>query len=411
MAAPLVLPLLACSFSGGGGSSSTGTGTPTAPVCATKATTTGEAWSVGQQIMGEVGGGAVGQLSNFPTSLGLANEQDSGDMSWNVSNIAWAPDGRHLAVDVYLPVPDEDALTYPYVVDTSTHAVTRVNVPTDATNDGLRNLAWADNNTLLVLTGDTPGQANIPMPAALYSYNVSTSAVTTLPGITHMTTDGVVRCGTLFYMEVTPFTNIGVDSNGANEFKGSALIHRYSLATHTEIGSPVTFSDTFNADGSFEFYEVPGWDVSPDGTKLAYQHMAVHLSTGQNDSSVVSTFDASNVDGSGAVAIFGGPNHVTAYNGVYMSISPNGASVAVTNAFPTPDLATDSMTGGSLRFYTPDGYDLPAWLPDSSGFDAVSEPASTQQIERYLLSTPLNGSGRAPGTVQVSAGYSPATLR
>lgn len=410
LALPVMFALLACTVGGGATSSVVGTVAPTPVPCATRATTTAEAWVVGQQVYGKVGSGAVGQLSNFVSPLGLSGEQDSGSLAWYLGNIVFAPDGRHLAVDVYLPFPDSIAGTYPYVVDTTTHAVTRVNISADTGSDGLRNLTWADNNTLLVLTGDSPGKYPVPETAGLYSYNVSTNAVSALPGITHMATDGVARCSTLFYMEVTPFTNIGVDSNGANEFRGSAILHRYNLSTHTETGSPVTFSDTFNADGSFEFYIVPGWDVSADGTKIAYQHMAVHLSTSAHDYSIHSTFAAANADGSGAAAIFGGSNPVYTYSGTYLTISPNGQYVAVTDAFPTPDVATDSMSGGSVRYYSPDAYGSVGWLSDSSGFDATTESGSNQNITRYLLSTPLGTNGRAPGVTQVPNAHGPTSL-
>jgi hypothetical protein len=96
--------------------------------------------------------------------------------------------------------------------------------------------------------------------------------------------------------------------------------------------------------------------------------------------------------------------------GATLSISPNGAYVAVTGATPTPDIATDSMSGGSVRYYTPDAYHLAAWLPDSSGFDALADTSTGESIYRYLLSTPLNGSGRAPGAVLVPNGAWPASL-
>lgn len=418
----LVIPvLLACSLGSTTGSSTSGgsttggaTATATPIPCATRATTTAEAWVAGQQVVGSIAGGPAGALSHFVYPLGLPNEQDSGNFALYLGNIAWAPDAHHLAVDVYLPFPDSPSMTYPYVVDTTTHAVTRVTVPGDATNTFLRNLSWADNQTLLILTGDTPGKIDNgapPSTGAVYSYNLSTLAVTTLPGITHAATDGVVRCSTLFYMEVTAFTNLGMDSNGMNEFRGSAVLHRYNLATHTEIGSPLTFSDTFNADGSFGFYMVPGWDASRDGGRIAYQHMSVHLSTGPHDPSTSSTFASANADGSGTTTIFGGGNPVvTHYASVPVSISPNGSLVAISNANPTPNVATDSMSGGSIRYYTPDAFQQPAWLSDSSGFEAEADAGNNRNIERYLLSTPLNGQGQAPGALHTANATFVSTL-
>jgi hypothetical protein len=365
--------------------------------------------------VGSIGGGAVTTLSHFVYPLGLPHEDDTSlSLRPFLSQIIWAPDAKHLAVGVSIANPDEAPDVYPYVVDTATHAVTRVSVPGNLINSGYRSIAWANNSTLIILTGDTPGDGSDPGArgtgsAAVYSYDISSHATTTLPGITHTTTDGVVRCNTLFYMAITPMADIGIDSFGSHEFKGSALLHRYNLTTHTEIGSAITIGETHDGEGSFTFYFAPGWDASPLGDRIAYQKSTASLSSPGN-SGVQSKFYAAHADGSGAVQIFGGPSGVFTGNRVQLGISPNSALVALTEAYPTPNVASDSMAGGSIKYYTPDASGRPAWLSDNSGFDATVEAGSGRNVERYLLSTPLNPSGRAPGSTLVTNAAGVASL-
>ncbi len=411
--------LLACSIGGSttGGASTGPTPTPTPIPCATRATATARAWATpplgpSPQVVGSIGGGPVTTLSHFVYPLGLPNEHDaSSSFPLYFDQVVWAPDARHLAVGVALPNPDEAPDVYPFVVDTTTHAVTQVSVPGDLMNSGYRSLAWANNSTLLILTGDTPGNSHTPgtTPSAIYRYDIVAHTTTTLPGITHTTTDGVVRCNTLFYMEVTPMTSLGTDSFGSMEFKGSALLHRYNLTTHTEIGSAITIGDTHDGEGSFGFYFAPGWDAGPLGDHIAYQKSTASLSS-PGHPGVQSQFFAANADGSGATQIFGGPNGVATGSRVQLAISPSGLLVALTEAYPTPNIASDSMAAGSIKYYTPDGFGRPAWLADNSGFDAWVESGSSRNVERFLLSTPLDASGRAPGSSLVANASGVASL-
>jgi hypothetical protein len=407
----LVIPvLLACSLSTGattGGASTGPTPTPTPPPCATRASATAEAWVQSRQVQGHIGGGAVTTLSNFVYPLGLPSEPASDPHSPFLNNIVWAPDARHLAVDVSIYGTDSAPQAYPYVVDTATHAVTRVPGSTGSSVGAGRNLAWADDHTLLILTGDTPAGGHLPggAPTAYYSYDITTTALTTLPGIAHGATDGVVRCSTLYYMEVTPMAVIGMSSLGQNIYQGTARLHRYDLATHAELGAPVVFSQTWDEDGSFGSYQWAGWDAAADNSRIAYQQMQVTYTAGANGPTVHSHFFAANPDGSAATSILDTPVPVTSTTPADLAISPNGALVAVTRANPTPNIASGNMAGGGVRFYTPDAASAPAWLSDSSGFDA-----NTTDTERYLLSTPLGPGGRAPGSVLVANAQLPSTL-
>jgi hypothetical protein len=385
---------------------------PSSSSCGSHATNTAEAWISGNQVVGTIHGAPVATLSSFTYPLGVPHETSEPRYSVNLANLAWAPDAKHLAVNATIAPGDMAPYTYPYVVDTSSHAVTRVVLPGDIFNSAYRNLAWVDNQTLLILTGDTPGGgAPGSVSGGVYSYNLETRAVSVLPGISHVSTAGVVRCGVLFYLEVTPFgPSIGVNYAGSNVFKGSARLHRYSLASHSEIGSPVTISQTYDTDGSFGFYFQPGWDVASDGLSLVYQYMDVHVGSSAADHEVRSHFLKSGVDGSGAAVILSGAHPVTSYTGASVAISPDSRLVAVTGALPSPRVATGDSGGGSVRYYTPDAFEPSAWLSDSSGFDAGVSSAAGEDIERYLLSTGLDPRGRTPGRRLVRNARYPAAL-
>lgn len=416
--AALVLVLAFAVSACAGGTSSAVSGSPTvgatntpapAPApCATRATAQGEAWATAAgQIVGTLAGGAVQTLGNFTYPLGLPDEVSSDPP--HIDSIAWAPDGHHLAVMIGVTLPDTIPFEYPYIVDTATHTATRVTLPGIEPAGSRRLLAWADNATLLIFTGIEPQHVEAGDATGLaYRYDLTSGTVSTLPGIVSPA-EGVVRCSTLFWLDLPALAVIGTTSFGTQVFRGQALLHRYNLATHTEIGSPISLGDTMSEEGSAAGpqVEAPGWDVSPDGTTLAYQQMTVAVPTG----AISSHFFAAHADGSAAHPILNGGPGATSNSPSSVSISPNGAQVAVTAAEPSPDVLSGAIAGGTLRAYTPDAPSEAAWLADSSGFDVVSYlGGSTPALYRYLLSTPLNAAGQAPGAQRVLGARVAATL-
>jgi hypothetical protein len=212
----------------------------------------------------------------------------------------------------------------------------------------------------------------------------------------------MARCGVLFYMDFTDRITLP-DGDHTRVF--NERIHRYNLASHTEIGAPLTISDAYTWGGAEGDIFYAGWDVSRDGTRVAWQHATV--TAGQV---ITSTFQSATADGGGLGAILSGPPVATAHAMTYLAISADGRLVAVTNAAPSPTVVTGSITGGGgIRYYTPDAGAPPAWLPDSSGFLAGGD-AFTGGVYQYLLTAPLDGSGRAHGTVAHATRYYPATL-
>jgi hypothetical protein len=379
----------------------TATATPTAPPCATRATTTAEAWVKGQtdpQVMGSINGASETQLSNFTYPLGLPYEGQFGGAY--LQALAWAPDAQHLAVAVAVNVGPSVSL-FPYIVDTTSHAVTRVMLPD---SNGIaehaaanRIFSWADTHTLVIF-GGFGGGSNGSGGSTTYSYDLTSGSVTPLPGVTSAY-EGVVRCSTLFYLEITPLTQVG--SSGG--YKGTARLHRYDLGSHSEIGSPITLGDTSTFNGAEGEVSLMGWDASPDGTRIAYQQTTVSFGSGSNPS-ISSKFFAANADGSGATQILTG---ATSNSPAFLAISPDGKQVAVTNASPTPTVLSGSMSGGMAYFYQPDAEGPPVWLADGTQFEADQLIGSAAGVERWALNTT---GGREAGALAHAGGGIPATL-
>ncbi len=412
----LVLALAACSIGGGstggatggstGGASTGPTATPAGPTCSTHATATAIVWDDGQQVQGSINGGAAAALSNFSYPLGLPDEGNPNPPT--LGYIAVAPDGHHLAVSVDILVPFSE-ISYPYIVDTTTHAVTKAalpHYPSSPDQEG-RPFAWADNHTLVVFPG-RGGSGGGLAASQSYSYDITTATATALPSFVTSAVEGEVRCGSLYWLELTPLSTSGT-SGGFQYFRGQANLHRFNLATSTAIGGPIAIGDTNSNGGAEGQVDWPGWDVSRDGTHLVYQQMTVTFNGTENH--VSSAFKLASSDGSGAAAILTGANPATSTSGTGLSFSADGTQVAVTNAQSTPTVASGPTAGGTPRYYSPDAAGLPAWLPDNSGFlAATQDDTPAVDIYQYLLATPLAGNGRAPGTEVHATGSDPATL-
>lgn len=391
--------------------------------CPTRATARGEAWVSGQQVEGSLNGGSTTVLSNFHYPLGITDENAVGNAP-SPSFISWSPDGAHLAVAMRQIVPFQSEYT-PFVVDTATHVSTMVPLaqPIRASSSEIpkRMLTWADANTLIILGGNGPA----------FSFDVTSHRLTPLPGISHAV-EGVARCTTLFYLEYGPLVTFTAQAlaptAGANRdpldrglaaqrnplssstptaTKGPGLLHRYSLTTNADLGSPITLGDVATTPGSEGFMQAMGWDASPDGSHIAYQRTTATVST--SGLVVNSAFFAAKADGSGKTTILPG---ATADSQTEMAISPDGQRVAVSDANPTPNVLSGDMAGGGRRAYTPDTAGGLAWLADSSGFEATRANALgvSAGIYRFLLSTALDATGRAPGSEVHPGGDFIATL-
>jgi hypothetical protein len=328
--------------------------------------------------------------------LGVPDENAVGNAP-SLTFTAIAPDAAHLAVAVQQFIPFK-AEYDPFIVDTATHAVTAVALanPINVANSDTapRVFAWADTHTLIIF-------ANPPLngsPAgASYSYDINSKALTPLPGVTGAI-EGVVRCGTLFYSTLGAFSPIGGDPNHTQV--ATIGINRYDLGGHTAIGAPVDIGQASTYGGAEGEINYGGWDASPDGSHIVYQHEAVAAGP-----KATSTWFAASADGSGAVPIL---PKLTSEGGARMAISPDGTQVAVTNANPAPNVASGPLSGGATVFYdTPNGYSPPAWLANSTGFFADSGIGSSPV--KFALYSPCGGSHCNGAPALIKANY-PATL-
>jgi hypothetical protein len=419
-----LLALSACAIVPGGSTSVVGSGTPTldsgkkptstpdsgkkptptpAP-CATRATTTALVYADGPNIAGDIPAppGAPTPtppgLSNFIYPLGIPDENAVGNAPF-ISFTAIAPDAAHLAVAIQQDVPFT-AEYDPFIVDTTTHAVSKVALPHPITvantAEAPRLFAWADTHTLIIFAN--PAVSNRNAAGESDSYDITTHVLTPLPGITAGAIEGVVRCSTLFYLSIGSFTTISA-SDPNHTMAAPTYINRYDLPSHSAIGSPVAIGQASTFPGAEGEVDYGGWDASSDGSRIVYQREAVAVGP-----QITSAWFVANADGSAASAIL---PKLTSSNGARMAISPNGLQVAVTNANPSPNVASGPLSGGSTVFYSsPSGDGQPAWLANSGGFFASSVPPYTPNS--VILYTLCGGS--CTGTPAVAKANNPATL-
>ncbi len=387
-----------------GGVTPTPPPTPTPVPCATRATTTALVYADGPNVAGDIPAptGAPTSpapgLSNFTYPLGIPDENAVGNAP-TISFTAIAPDGAHLAVAIQQVVPFT-AEYDPFIVDTATHAVSKVPLPHPITvantTEPPRLFAWADTRTLIIFAN--PAVSNRNAAGESYSYNITTHVLTPLPGITGAI-EGAVRCSTLFYLSIGSFTAVSA-SDPNHTMAAPTYINRYDLASHSSIGSPVMIGQASTFPGAEGEVDYGGWDASSDGSRIVYQHETVAAGP-----KISSTWFVANADGSAKSAILPA---VTSSNGARMAISPNGKQAAVTDANPSPNVASGPLSGGSAVFYdSPSGDGQPAWLANSSGFFASSVPPYTP--DSVLLYAPC-GAVHCTGAPVVAKANNPATL-
>ncbi|HZC07639.1 MAG TPA: hypothetical protein VE338_18530 [Ktedonobacterales bacterium] len=410
---------------GGGSVLTLSTPTPTPTMCTSHAETTAQARTVSQQLYGQIGSRADGALSDLRYPLGLPNE----DFVASLGNpphpgySVFSPNGKYLATDVLLEGPNIVS-AYPYVINTATHLATRLPVPASVNVDGAyynewlreRSLAWVDDHTLLFFAGAntnttvTQGSRG----TRVFIYNMATGSASLLSGVT-AAAGGIVRCGILYYQEVTPLAPYGP----VGWLKGKALLHRYDLRTRTEIGAPIGLGETFGFGGWESHFDGPGWDVSADGHLLVYQQTRVIAASDRLV--MTSQFMRANPDGSGGARIL-----MAASPSVTMliSISPANKLVAATDgdvdALRDPEatgLISDSMTvvgsttaGSSVEYFSIIGTVLPAWTVGDRFLASRADSSAINGIGATIYSYRFDGaSTSAPTSVATDATY-PATL-
>ena len=347
----------------------------------------------------------------------------------------WAPDGKRLATLLEVTTPG-GIMSYPFVVDTTTHAATQVQLPANMQMASPiemewareRSITWADNNDLVIFSV-MPAPLEIGGTSAstttTYRYTLSTQALTPLPGVTSAI-QGVVRCDTLFYLELLQMKQFQSCAPGPGNttfywYLGGARLRHYSLSAQAPIGQPDDLGETASCP---DFYhgevDAMGWDVTANGKTLAYQRTLVAGGQVNNPPGYPAVKTTSQFQ----VVTFSSPGTPTpiltgavSNANAYLAISPDQKRVAVVAsnslligvpATPDPHVYTGSLSGGAATPHDPSAGGLPAWYADSTGFDTSalwSEVPGVDfpQLQQWQVA--------APSTVgSITGAHHPASL-
>jgi hypothetical protein len=301
-----------------------------------------------------------------------------------------SPDGAHVAFsrgfgqdDIYQTAGSI------YLADTTSGST--MQVPHSGGQVNNRMYAWQDSGNLIATTPS----------GVLERYNLASQGSVMLPSTPEVNgfaqfDDLEVRGSTLWFDVTQTANGIGQTTLYAYDLGNSSVLRRVSLGTTVD-GLPNLPANT----------HWQGWDVSPDGQHVVYQ---VTGTSGSGFDTRVSSSALwyANADLSGASRIL---QYLSTTNVVHLTLSPDGNWVAVTDAWPTPNVVSGSVHSGggqndpTFHSYTPDGVDQPAWESDSASFYA----STSGGIVRFPLSGTPNTQGRIPGALVTSDARVPAT--
>ncbi|MGZ3678332.1 MAG: hypothetical protein ACXWQR_07160 [Ktedonobacterales bacterium] len=331
------------------------------------------------QIWASVNGGTPRQITHVAPA--------SGDC---INQIAWSPpvfspDLRHVvaAMGGYncgdVPLSGQEA-----VIDIATGAIALVPGTSSYVRISQRTSGWLDNNTIFFVNG-----------TGIFTFTLGSGGTTLLPG-GHLADEAVLRGTTLFW------TSLDLASSN-----WTTTLHRYDMTTHSALPGVITLGQMHACQCSPGDFPTPGWDASPDGSRVVYQ--AVTPKTGSDFGITSSRVYAANADGSGASQI---ARYMTTTELIRMQFSPNGRLVAFTSALPSPSVISASSTSPGDRSdpnfhaYTPDAVSFPVWKWDSSSFWAANKgPGDTRTTGTTALYYYTAGS--PGGTIGVLGGYNP----
>jgi hypothetical protein len=237
---------------------------------------------------------------------------------------------------------------------------------------------------------------------------------------------GVVRCDTLFYLELSQMKQFqacvpGPGNTTFSWFLGGAWLRRYSLAAQAPLGQPYDLGETASCP---DFYhgevDAVGWDVTADGKTLAYQRTLVTGGPFNNppgDPAVKTTSEFQVVSTSNP----GTPTQiltgVVSNANAYLAIAPDQKQVAVvaSNSLligvastPDPLVFTGYLSGGAATKHSPSAGGLPAWYADSTGFDTSALWSEVPGVDFPVLEQWQVAALSAIGTV--TGAHHPASL-
>lgn len=331
------------------------------------------------QIWASVNGGTPRQITHVAPSTADCTNQ----VAW--SPPVFSPDLRHIVASLGGYNCGDGALTgQEAIIDVATGAIALVPGTNSYVRVSQRTSGWLNNDTIFFVNG-----------AGISTYTLGSGSATVLPGDDHAE-EAVLRGTTLFWMRL--------DFASPN---WTATLHRYDMSAHSALPGVITLGQIHACQCSPGDFPTPGWDASPDGSRMVYQ--AVTPKTGADFGIASSHVYAANADGSRATQI---ARYMTTTELIRMLFSPNGRLVAFTDALPSPSVisasSTSPGTAGDPNFhaYTPDAVSFPVWKWDSSSFWAANKaPGDTGTTGTTVLYYYTVGS--SSGTIGVPGGYNP----
>lgn len=388
---PAALFLFACGgATSAGGPPTASTATPAPRATATPAGPPSHAFAWTQydthyvpQIWASINGAAPAQITHLPPPP--PSDSGCGDpLVWGLP--VFSPDLKHIAAAAGSFNCGDGVMSGPLSI---------INVATGASAPvphalqvrvTQRSVGWLDNNTIYWV--DAGGR---------HTYVLGAPSAATLPGVSGLE-EAVLRGTTLFYLHP--------DSGGLVTLTWTESLRRYDMTAHTALPGSIALGQYRSCECSLGDYHTAGWDVSPDGTHVVYQHM-VPL-TGTEAGLASSQIMYANADGSGATHI---AQTLDATGLVRIQFAPNGGTVAIVDGSPSEVAVTASVSspGGptdpTYNFYRPVAVAFPVWKWDSSSFWAGTSvlggsDAPVGSLYYYTV-------GHLAGVIGVVGGYDP----
>jgi len=305
------------------------------------------------QIWASVNGATPRQITHVAPDHAACDDQ----VAWGLPD--FSPDMAHIVTSLGSYNCGDSTLNGEVsVVDVASGAVTTVpgSYATNSIRLTQRVDGWVNTNTLWYISF-----------SGLFTYALGAGS-TTLVATLHKPEDAVLRGSTLFWSNSTSGSGGG----------GAFSLHRFDMHTHADLGTSISLGAVGTCACSPGDYGLPGWDASPDGSRVVYQ--LVTPASGAADGVASARFFAANADGSGVAQI---ASDVATTHLATMLISPNGQLVSLAWALPTPSVITASVTSAghhgdpNLHFYSPDGVGFAVWKWDTTSFWAETlDPGS-----------------------------------
>jgi Tol biopolymer transport system component len=293
-------------------------------------------------------GKAAAPLSQLPDSSGTS-----------ITSLAWSPDSKHLAFERKGAGNPVD-----YVIDTSTGALTVLNVPS---TQQPATFGWADNKTVLVFK-QVGGNTNV------WKEDITSNASSQITQITG-TPEIEVRAGSIYYAMQDSNTN-------------QLMLHQYDVAVGTE-GSSAAITPAGTSTLTVN------WDVSPDGSHVVMGFNMTTPDTTWDNGFWYINFNSNSdrtqifVDSEIPFSSFKAGNPIT------LSFSPDGQTVVLdTQNGPGP--VSDDVADTTFQTYTPAvGISSPSdisWAPNGVSFALTSSSNNSTQTTIYTLNSQAAGS-------------------